>query len=119
MRAARARLEASRRRPARQGRPQPLALHAAWDSVPASLAHGILDDETYDWWEVAKAMRETGGEAVVADEAPIERALDLVRAHTGVRASATGTAGLAGVLAAPMRGGAAAVMSGVERGADG
>lgn len=92
-----------------------------WDSVPASLAHGILDDETYDWWEVVKAMRETGGEAVVADEVAIERALEYVRAHTDVRASATGAAGLAGALAAHGAHGAAAavVLSGVERGAEG
>ena len=87
-----------------------------WGSVPKSLAHGILDDETYDWWEVAKSMRETGGEAVVADEAAVARALELVRAHTAIPASATGAAGLAGALAAPARGAAAAVLSGVERG---
>ncbi len=87
-----------------------------WDRVPASLAHGILDDETYDWFEVVKAMRETGGEAVVADEAAVERAFALARAHTGIRASATGAAGLAGALAAPgARGAAAAVLSGVDR----
>ncbi len=91
-----------------------------WDSVPVSLAHGILDDETYDWWEVVKAMQETDGETVVADEAAIERALDLVRAHTGIRASATGSAGLAGLLARRIDGGAtAAVLSGIERGAGG
>ena len=89
-----------------------------WDSVPMSLAHGILDDETYDWWEVVKAMRESGGETVVADEAAIERALDLVRAHSGIRASATGSAGLAGLLVRRIAAGAtAAVLSGVERGA--
>ena len=87
-----------------------------WDSVPKSLAHGILDDETYDWFEVVKAMRETGGEAVVVDETAIERALELVRAHTAIPASATGAAGLAGALAAPARGAAAAVLSGIERG---
>jgi threonine synthase len=88
-----------------------------WERVPASLAHGILDDETYDWFEVVKALRETGGEAVVADEAAVARALELVRAHTAVPASATGAAGLAGALAASdARGAAAAVLSGVDRG---
>ena len=91
-----------------------------WESVPASLAHGILDDETYDWFEVVRAMRETGGEAVVADEAAVERAFELVRALTNVPASATGAAGLAGALAAPgARGAAAAVLSGIDRGAAG
>ena len=87
-----------------------------WESAPASLAHGILDDETYDWWEVVKAMRETGGEAIVADEAAIARALSLARAHTAIPVSATGAAGLAGALASPRSGrSAAAVFSGVER----
>ena len=86
-----------------------------WESVPVSLAHGILDDETYDWWEVAKAMRATGGEAVVADEAAVAQALAHVRTLTDIPASATGTAGLAGVLAAPAGGAVAVVLSGVER----
>jgi threonine synthase len=88
-----------------------------WESAPASLAHGILDDETYDWWEVVKAMRETGGDAVVADEAAIARALSLARAHTPIPVSATGAAGLAGALMPPRAfRSAAAVFSGVERG---
>jgi threonine synthase len=86
-----------------------------WDSVPRSLAHGILDDETYDWFEIVKAMRATGGQAVVADETAVAQALKLVRANTAVPASATGAAGLAGALAAPAQGAAAAVLSGVER----
>ena len=87
-----------------------------WEGVPASIAHGILDDETYDWWEIVKALRETGGEAVVVDDAAVARALDLVRAHTAIPASATGAAGLAGALAAPRPGAVAAVLSGMERG---
>ena len=87
-----------------------------WESAPASLAHGILDDETYDWWEVVRAMRETGGEAVVVDEAAIARALSLARAHTAIPVSATGAAGLAGALVSPRAGrSAVAVFSGVER----
>ena len=88
-----------------------------WESAPASLAHGILDDETYDWWEVVRAMRETGGEAIVADEATIARALSLARAHTAIPVSATGAAGLAGALVSPRAGrSAAAVFSGIDRG---
>ena len=88
-----------------------------WESAPASLAHGILDDETYDWWEVAKAMRESGGDAIVADEAAVARALNLARAHTAIPVSATGAAGLAGALTSPRAGrSAAAVFSGVDRG---
>ena len=91
-----------------------------WENVPRSIAHGILDDETYDWWEVVKALRDTGGEAVVVDDAAVARTLGLVRAHTAVPASATGAAGLAGALAAPGAGGAAAaILSGIERDAGG
>ncbi len=87
-----------------------------WERVPTSLAHGILDDETYDWWEVVKAMRETGGAPIVADEAAIVRALSLARADTTIPVSATGAAGLAGALASPRASrSAAAVFSGVER----
>ncbi len=87
-----------------------------WESSPASLAHGILDDETYDWWEVAKAMRETDGAPVVVDEEAISRALRLAHDHTGIAASATGAAGLAGVLtAARPDESLAVVFSGVER----
>jgi threonine synthase len=90
-----------------------------WGSVPKSLAHGILDDETYDWWEVVKAMRETEGEAIVADETAVAQALELVRANTDIPVSATGAAGLAGALVAPRSGATAAVLSGVERGGGG
>jgi len=91
-----------------------------WESVPSSLAHGILDDETYDWWEVAKAMRETDGDAVVADEDAVGRAHRLARAHTGIAVSATGAAGLAGALsAAKPEESLAVVFSGVERQAGG
>lgn len=88
---------------------------APWESTPISLAHGILDDETYDWFELVKAMRSTGGETVVADETAVERAYELARTHTRIRASATGTAGLAGALMKPAEGAAAVVFSGVNR----
>lgn len=68
-----------------------------WDS-PASAADGILDDETYDWLGVVDAMRAGGGRPVVASESDIARAHGLA-ARTGIDASATGTAGLAGVIA--------------------
>lgn len=88
-----------------------------WETTPASLARGILDDETYDWWEAAKAMRETDGAAVVVDEAALERAHVLARAHTAIDASVTGTAGLAGITAIAGRTdeSVATVFSGVER----
>jgi threonine synthase len=87
-----------------------------WEGTPASIAHGILDDETYDWWEVVKGMRETGGAPVVVGEEVLTRAQALARAQTGIDVSATGTAGLAGLLQAGAEGGPAVVVfSGAER----
>lgn len=69
-----------------------------WDD-PRSAADGILDDETYDWLAVFEAMDRTGGSPVVATERDVLAAHELVHRVTGVDASTTGTAGLAGLLA--------------------
>lgn len=66
---------------------------------PRSVADGILDDETYDWIAVIEAMVESGGSPLVAPEADVVRAHELASA-AGFRVSPTGSAGLAGVLAA-------------------
>ena len=88
----------------------------AWETPPASLASGILDDETYDWWAVVEGMRASGGRPVVVNEGAIARARDLARRYTDVQASATGTAGLAGALSLPHHHGSIAlIFSGVER----
>lgn len=90
-----------------------------WESPAHSVAHGILDDETYDWLEIVKAMRESGGKPVLADEAALISAHGLGQ-RTGIRVSATGTAGLAGLLgekAPPVNGtgNVAVIFSGAER----
>ena len=92
-----------------------------WETEPASVAHGILDDETYDWLAVVRAMLVTGGRAVVVDEPALLEANALACAATGIDADETGTAGVAGLLALA-RGGAlrpdesvAVVLSGVRR----
>lgn len=69
-----------------------------WETEPASVARGILDDETYDWLAVAQAMLATGGTAVVASEAALIEANQLARATTGIDVDETGSAGLAGLL---------------------
>ncbi len=68
-----------------------------WEA-PASLADGILDDETYDWVGVLDAVRSSGGRPVVAAESAVIDAHRLAHG-AGFDASATGTAGLAGALA--------------------
>ncbi len=93
-----------------------------WEIEPRSVAHGILDDETYDWLAVVRTMLATGGRAVVVDEAPLIAANALAMDLTGIRADETGSAGLAGLLALALDGdlrpdeSVAIVMSGVRRG---
>jgi len=72
-----------------------------WETLPVSRAEGILDDETYDWLEVVRAMIETNGRSLVVDEATLERANSMARDMAGFPAGFTGSAGLAGVLALP------------------
>ncbi len=71
----------------------------AWEREPVSLAHGILDDETYDWRAVVAGMLESGGWPIVVTEAQVAAANHLARAHTGIDVDHTGSAGLAGVIA--------------------
>jgi threonine synthase len=74
-----------------------------WESTPSSVAHGILDDETYDWWEVTKGMRATGGSPLVVEEDALTRAHVLAQTYTKINASTTGTSGLAGLITATPR----------------
>lgn len=92
-----------------------------WETEPTSVAHGILDDEAYDWLAVVRAMLVTGGRAVVVDEPALLEANALACEATGIDADETGTAGVAGLLALA-RGGivrpdesVAVVLSGVRR----
>lgn len=71
-----------------------------WTPVGTSAADGILDDETYDWLPVMAAMSGGGGSPVVVSEAQVVEAHRLGREATAIDVSATGTAGLAGLLAA-------------------
>ena len=70
-----------------------------WENEPRSVAHGILDDETYDWLAVVEGMLATGGRALVVDEETLEGANALARETTGIDVDHTGSAGLAGLLA--------------------
>jgi threonine synthase len=92
-----------------------------WEEEPASIATGILDDETYDWLAVVESMLLTGGIPLVVDEPALTRAHGLAREHTSVAADPTGTSGLAGLLELQRRGGVQAdetigvLLTGVER----
>jgi threonine synthase len=69
-----------------------------WETVPHSLAHGILDDETYDWVALVEAMLLTGGHAVVVSEDEIAEANTLGNEATGIAVDPTGSSGLAGLM---------------------
>ena len=92
-----------------------------WETEPVSVAHGILDDETYDWLAVERAMLVTGGRALVVDEPALHEANAIARETTGVDADETGSAGVAGLLALGAAGhlapseSIAVVLSGVRR----
>ncbi|HSL64106.1 MAG TPA: pyridoxal-phosphate dependent enzyme, partial [Gaiellaceae bacterium] len=70
-----------------------------WEHEPRSVAHGILDDETYDWAAVVEGMLATGGRPLVVDEDTLVRANDLARDASRIDVDPTGSAGLAGLFA--------------------
>jgi cysteine synthase len=70
-----------------------------WEAEPQSVADGILDDETYDWIGAVQGMEAGGGSPVVAGEPTVVGAHELALKATGSPVSATGTAGLAGLVA--------------------
>jgi threonine synthase len=76
-----------------------------WETEPKSVAHGILDDETYDWLAIVRGMIEGGGSPVVVGEERLEEANKLGRERAGIDADATGSAGLAGLLELRAKGG--------------
>lgn len=85
------------------GGPKAAAEHWAecmwpWEEVGATAADGILDDETYDWLPVMAAMSESNGSPVVVAESLVLQANEVGCHTTGIDASHTGTAGLAGLL---------------------
>jgi threonine synthase len=75
-----------------------------WEHEPKSVAHGILDDETYDWMAVVRGMIATGGYPVVVAEESLLGANDLARTATGIDVDHTGSAGMAGLIDMRRRG---------------
>ncbi len=69
-----------------------------WETPPVSVAHGILDDETYDWHAIVTGMIESGGFPVVVSEERLLEASGLAHTTTGVDVDETGAAGLAGLI---------------------
>ncbi len=75
-----------------------------WESEPHSVAHGILDDETYDWLAVVRGTLASGGTPLVVGETTLVAANDIARSATGIDVDHTGSSGLAGLLAAVQAG---------------
>jgi threonine synthase len=71
----------------------------AWDGgTPHSQAHGILDDVTYDWYDLLRAVLRSGGRAEILAEDTIRAAHEMAQSHTGIPVCPTGAAGLAGLM---------------------
>lgn len=75
-----------------------------WPVTPRSVARGILDDETYDWFVGARAIVRTGGSAITVADDAIERATARAVDLSPIAICPTGAAGLAGALALAERG---------------
>lgn len=92
-----------------------------WESVPASLADGILDDEAYDWLADVEQLKRTNGDVIVVAENEVIAAASMGVETTGIPVSPTGTAGLAGLIAAQSRftpnANIAVMFSGIDRSA--
>ncbi len=70
-----------------------------WDgAAPHSLAHGILDDVTYDWYFLLRAVLRSGGRAEILSEETIRGAYEKAHLHTGIPVCPTGASGLAGLI---------------------
>ena len=69
-----------------------------WPEPPQSIAHGILDDETYDWLAIVDGMLDSGGFPLIVEEETLARATEVAAPLAGIEVSPTGAAGLAGLL---------------------
>jgi threonine synthase len=84
---------------------------------PASVAGGILDDETYDWVELSRGMETSGGGCLVVNDESICKANDYIKNVHQVNACLTGSVGLAGLMNTQSESGknSIVIFSGVDR----
>jgi threonine synthase len=73
-------------------------LFRAWADPKPSVAHGILDDDTYDGLSLLRSTVASGGSPVTVDEATLVEAAALMRDRAGIDVDETGAAGFAGLL---------------------
>ena len=69
-----------------------------WEEEPHSIAHGILDDITYDWFKIIQGMLKTGGIPVIVSEENLKSANNMALSFTNIKVDYTGTSGLAGLM---------------------
>lgn len=86
-----------------------------WETTPHSIAHGIIDDETYDWAAVVRGLRESGGTPIVVSEERLNQANALAASMTSIPADETGSAAYAGLLEAQEHGVAGVIFTGRRR----
>ncbi|HJO94947.1 MAG TPA: pyridoxal-phosphate dependent enzyme [Victivallales bacterium] len=70
----------------------------SWELEPHSIAHGILDDITYDWFKIVQGMCRTGGIPITVDEEELKKYNTLAKELTGIKVDPTGSSGFAGYM---------------------
>jgi threonine synthase len=70
----------------------------SWETEPHSIAHGILDDITYDWFKIINGMLKSGGIPVVVSENELKFANKFGRELSDINVDHTGTSGFTGLL---------------------
>eukprot|EP00658_Telonema_sp_P-2_P064142 TRINITY_DN53027_c0_g1_i1.p1 TRINITY_DN53027_c0_g1~~TRINITY_DN53027_c0_g1_i1.p1 ORF type:complete len:169 (-),score=37.03 TRINITY_DN53027_c0_g1_i1:165-671(-) len=69
----------------------------AWEETPHSIAHGVLDDETYDWYTIVTGMISTQGFPITVEDDSVITAYELGHA-IGMDVCHTGACGLGGLV---------------------
>jgi threonine synthase len=70
----------------------------SWELEPHSIAHGILDDITFDWFKIIQGMFRTGGQPITASEEELKKYNELAREITDIKVDHTGSSGFAGYM---------------------
>ncbi len=86
-------------------------------SNPSSVAHGILDDETYDWVQLLRGVQQSGGSPIVVEDDEIRAANKIAKTKYKVKSCYTGSVGLAGMMRnrSTSRHPSIVVLSGIDR----
>ena len=69
-----------------------------WETEPKSVAHGILDDITYDWYKIVEGIFSTHGDAITVSEDELNEANKIAKEKYHIPVDHTGSAGYAGLL---------------------